>query len=625
MKRKIARYYLAGAVALITGLVYLFSLRNGFVEWDDNLYVFENLHIRSITPDFFRWAFSTFHAGNWHPLTWISLAGDYAVWRLIPLGYHLTNDILHTINALLVVLLVTRLLGISRERTAAGVPVSFPDERQVLIAGGVTGLLFGLHPVHVESVVWIAERKDLLCACFYLLSVMMYLKHAAAGASAGAGSARSLFRKYYVLALVFFMLALLSKPMAVSLPVVLLILDWHPFARIRSLRTLLSAVAEKLPFIALSLASSVVTVLAQKAGGTMALMETVPFATRLLVAASAVISYLRKMLLPVDLLFFYPYPRDASFSSMTYLISLVLVVGMTVVFFSVAKRNRLWLAVWSYYLVTLLPVIGLVQVGMQSQADRYTYLPSLGPFLVAGLLVAACVPRGADEAVKKRRTLIIGAAVGLVMVVLSVLTVRQVSVWKDSITLWSSVIDREPEESFFAFHNRGIAFSRLGELDKAIEDYHRAIALKPNFADTHSNLGIALFKKGLLEQAIAEYQTAIRLKPDLAEAHRNMAVALYSEGNFSEALKHYLVVASLRPDDAGAYADLGSAYGAMGDYDKAIENFLIALRLRPDFTDAHYNLAVAYSMTGQLDKANEHYEAAYRLVPRAAGGKALLK
>ena len=621
MKSKNAPYYLAGVVSLITGLVYLFSLQNGFVEWDDNLYVFENLQIRSITPDFFTWAFSTFHAGNWHPLTWISHALDYAVWGLNPLGHHLTNDILHAVNTLLVVLLVTRLVGAARERKAAGTPMSFPDEQQALIAGGVTGLLFGLHPVHVESVVWVAERKDLLCALFYLLSIMMYLKHAAEDSSACTGTALPVFRKHYMLTLVFFILALLSKPMAVSLPVVLLILDWYPFARIRSLQTFRSAVFEKIPFIALSLASSVVTVLAQKAGGTMVLMETVPFSTRLLVAAGALISYLRKMILPADLLFFYPYPREVSFLSATYLAALVLVIAITLFFFVMVKRQRLWLAVWSYYVFTLLPVIGLVQVGMQSQADRYTYLPSLGPFLVAGLAVAAWIPGRSHDAAKRGRALKVATA-AVVMVILSVITVRQIGVWKDSITLWSSVIEKEPEEVFFAFHNRGIAFSRLGEFDKAIADYHTAMALKPNFADTHSNLGVALLKKGLIEQAIEEYQTAILLKPDFADAHRNLAVALYTSGNFAGALKEYLVVASLRPEDAGAYADLGSAYGAMGDYDKAIENFLTALRLRPDFADAHYNLAVAYSMTGQLDKAREHYEAANRLAPRAAGGKA---
>ncbi len=620
MKSKNAPYYLAGVVSLITGLVYLFSLQNGFVEWDDNLYVFENLHIRSITPDFFRWAFSTFHAGNWHPLTWISHALDYAVWGLNPLGHHLTNDILHAVNTLLVVLLVTRLVGTAGERTAEGVPASFPDEQQALIAGGVTGLLFGLHPVHVESVVWIAERKDLLCAMFYLLSIMMYLKYAAEDVSARTGTALPVFRKYYLLTLVFFILALLSKPMAVSLPVVLLILDWYPLARIGSRKTFRRAVFEKIPLIALSLASSVVTVLAQKAGGTMVLMETVPFSTRLLVAAGALISYLRKMILPADLLFFYPYPRDVSFSSATYLAALVLVVAITAVFFVMVKRQRLWLAVWTYYVVTLLPVIGLVQVGMQSQADRYTYLPSLGPFLVAGLAVATWMPgRAHDARTRGRAVKVVAAAVGIVMLVLSVLTIRQIGVWKDSITLWSSVIEKDPQEVFFAFHNRGIAFSRLGAFDKAIADYYKAIALKPNYADTHSNLGIALLNKGLREQAIAEYQTAIRLKPDFADAHRNLAVALYTSGNFAGALKEYLVVASLRPEDAGAYADLGSAYGAMGDYDKAIENFLTALRLRPDFADAHYNLAVAYSMTGQLEKAREHYEAAYRLSPRSTG------
>ena len=263
------KYYLAGFVALVTFLIYLTALRNDFINWDDGPYVYENPHIRSLNAAFFKWAFFDFYESNWHPLTWVSHAVDYAIWGLNPLGHHLTNIILHTINAFIVVFLVIRLLEAWKERTTWNGPPSFLNERAALIAAGTTGLLFGLHPVHVESVAWVAERKDLLCALFFLLSIIAYTKYASGmdKEPVNSNKAPRFFNKNYLAALGLFILALLSKPMAVSLPVVLLVLDWFPFNRIRSGRTLWAAGVEKLPFIALSLVSSIITVLAQKAGG----------------------------------------------------------------------------------------------------------------------------------------------------------------------------------------------------------------------------------------------------------------------------------------------------------------------------------------------------------------------
>jgi Flp pilus assembly protein TadD len=315
------------------------------------------------------------------------------------------------------------------------------------------------------------------------------------------------------------------------------------------------------------------------------------------------------------LTFFYPYPKDVSIASPSYFVPLILIIGITVASFLVIKRQRIWLSVWTYYLVTLIPVLGIVQVGTQEMADRYTYLPSIGPFLIAGL-AAGLVLGKADAAGKQRTVLVRYGGVALLLLSLSPITFSQIGIWRDSITLWSSVIAKFPTRAFFAYHNRGLAFNRRGEIDRAIEDYHKAISLNPRYPDAHSNLGIALYQKGLVDQAIAEYRVAIQLDPRNANAHKNMGVALYMSSRFAEALEHYLIVATLRPDDAGAHMDLGSAYGALGDYYKAIEHFQTALRIRPDFADAHYNLATAYSMTGRMDKANDHYEKARRLNPR---------
>jgi tetratricopeptide (TPR) repeat protein len=266
--------------------------------------------------------------------------------------------------------------------------------------------------------------------------------------------------------------------------------------------------------------------------------------------------------------------------------------------------------------LTLIPVLGLVQVGGQAMADRYTYLPGLGPFLILGLMVAW----GAEK--MYRRTPAIkysGAAAGIfLLAAISLLTWKQIRVWENSLTLWTYVIEKEPARISIAYNNRALAFFTKGDIESAIEDYHRAIAQDPGYAEAHSNLGVALSKKGLVDEAIREFQIAVRLSPRLANAHRNLAPALYKSGRIAEALEQYVIVAELLPADAGAHADLGSAYGTMGSYDKAIEHFQIALRLQPDLADTHYNLGIAYQAKGLMDQAVAHLEAAARLNPSDA-------
>ncbi|MGD0887443.1 MAG: hypothetical protein ABSA46_21585 [Thermodesulfovibrionales bacterium] len=277
--RRRVPYYLAAFVSLITFSVYLPALRNDFVSWDDDLYVINNLHIRSLDWAFFQWAFSGFYASNWHPLTWVSHAFDYAFWGLNPLGHHLTNTMLHAMNTFLVVLLCIKLLEMWKERSMPEEASAFLDERRIVIAAGVTGLLFGLHPLHVESVAWVAERKDLLCGLFFLLSISAYANHIRALVNEPLEkkeAASRFFKRSYLVSLVFFVLALLSKPMAVSLPVVLLLLDWYPFQRIRSRKSFRDSCVEKLSFIVCSLISSILTIMAQRTKGAMTMTAFVP-------------------------------------------------------------------------------------------------------------------------------------------------------------------------------------------------------------------------------------------------------------------------------------------------------------------------------------------------------------
>ena len=264
---KRTKYIIAFSVAVVTFIVFLPALQNEFLNWDDIEYISGNSFIRSLDTQLLKSAFLEFHAWNWHPLTWLSHAVDYSVWGLNPLGHHLTNNILHALNTLLVVLLVMRLIGVFK-KTAGNNALSQPflHDRTIMITGAATGLLFGLHPLHVESVAWAAERKDLLCAFFFLLTIITYAHYVIEiSARTSVNYASRFFNRKYLYALGFFILSLLSKPMAVTLPFVLLILDWYPFKRIQSLKTFWTTSIEKLPFLALALISSVLTVLAQKA------------------------------------------------------------------------------------------------------------------------------------------------------------------------------------------------------------------------------------------------------------------------------------------------------------------------------------------------------------------------
>ncbi|MGC2062233.1 MAG: tetratricopeptide repeat protein, partial [Thermodesulfovibrionales bacterium] len=393
---------------------------------------------------------------------------------------------------------------------------------------------------------------------------------------------RQVFDKHYILSLAFFILALLSKPMAVSLPAVLLILDWYPFKRITSLKTLSTSFIEKFPFIALSIASSIVTILAQKAGGSVAPMTALPFSTRMLVAAQSLIMYLWKMILPLNLIPLYPYPRDISFFSLEFLAPMFLVVVITAACIVMLRKAKLWFTVWLYYAVTLLPVIGIVQVGSQSMADRYTYLPSFGPFLIAGLIAAGIYEKAGTfkkgGALPKAGSIVTAS---VILVVMSYAAVRQIGIWRDGITLWDHVIEKEPLKVPLAYNNGGFALMDKGRIDEAIEYFQTAIRLDPADEKAFNNLGLAYKAKGLYDKAIDQFRAALTLSPDDAEVHNNLGVVFKYKGMSVE----------------------------------AIEEHRIALRLRPAYAEAHFNLGVIYLDSGALDKAREEFEAGLKIKP----------
>ena len=625
------KYFLAAAVALLTFIVYLPALRNEFVYWDDNLYIFENPPIRSLDASFFRWAFLDFHASNWHPLTWISHAVDYALWGLNPLGHHLTSILLHAINTALVVLLALKLRETARIRSAPNTLPSFLNDRTVLIAAGTTGLLFGLHPVHVESVAWVAERKDLLCALFFLLSIMAYVYYAVSQQSAvygpqseGEGTdevgGKNFFtNKQYLLSFVLFVFALMSKPMAVTLPVVLLILDWYPVKRIRSFKTFWTATIEKTPFIVLSVVSSLLTILAQKAGGSLSSIDKIPLSIRVPVAAKSLMAYLGKMLMPQDLIPFYPYPKDASLFSFEYGTSIIMVIGITTACVMLAKKQKVWLSVWGYYVITLIPVLGIIQVGGQSMADRYTYLPSLGPFLIVGLCTAGIAEKVNDVKSKNLLRKVFSFAAGLLLITyLTYLTVEQTAVWRNSIGLWTYVIEKEPGRVPLAYNNRGLVYYKTGQFDKAAADFQEAVTLRPSYLDAYSNLGMAYYQIGRMDRAIENFDKAISLEPAYYKAYNNRAMTLGKMGRLDDAIADYRRAIALNPSSPQTYFNLGILHAQAGLFDQAIESFSRSLAADPAYADAYSSRALAYTFTGQYDRALDDFARALAMVRNPA-------
>ncbi len=618
MERSNRIYYLASIVALVTFAVYLPSLRNDFTGWDDTGWVVENPHLRSLSASFFRWAFLDFYRAYWCPLTCISFAIDHRLWGNAPVGYHLTNTLLHAANSYLVVWLIARLLMFRRISGTGERPVHMSG-RSVLIVAGTVGALFGLHPLHVESVAWITERKDVLCAFFFLLSLIAYdhfIRHLGSAAEREPG--KTLFlRKYPFLAGLSFVLALLSKPMAVSLPLVFLILDWYPYGRLRSLRDARAMFTEKLPFFALSAVSVVLTLLAQATGGGLSMMQFTSWTSRILIAASTLIVYLWKVLFPVHLMPYYPYPDNVSLRSGEYLLAAALVGVITIVSVSIIKKQKVWLSVWIYYVITLLPVLGIIQAGNQAMADRFMYLPSLGPFLLVGLATAQGVERlYAGKAASRpfsRMTLFILA--GLLLASLSLLTMKQIGIWKNGITLWSSVIEQVPARAYRAYNNRGFVYLRTGQFGKAVDDYTEAIEKNASYDEAYLGRGQAFQSLGQIDRAINDLTMAIALKPGYYEAYNSRGIAFQGQGKFGKAIADYSQAIALHPSDPRIYNNRATAFYRTGALERALDDYTRSLDLEPSSPKTYLNRSLVLKKMGRFGPALEDCTRALALDP----------
>ncbi len=527
----------AGAAAF---LVYLGSLDNAFVTWDDTHYIVENEHIRTLNWAFLKWAFTAVVQANYHPLTMISLALEYAAFGLNPWGYHLGNALWHSIDTALVFLLVVRLYGAPREALA---------RKKALTTALITALLFALHPMHVESVAWASERKDVLSTFFFLLTLLSYLSYVSKN------------RKplYYGLTLITFILALLSKPMVITLPVVLLIIDFYPLARFGS--NIKKIIIEKIPFFALSILSAAVTLWAQRSGGAMQKLGYYSNVEAIVIPIRAYVFYLYKLIVPRGLTPLYPMPLDSGFFTLATLIPLALLIIITAITAQRALRGRrIYLAVWLYYIITLLPVIGIIKVGGQSAADRYTYITTIPIFILAG---AYCASFWNDRTKTWRRNTVFAVA-AVVLIIFAFLTTEQIKVWKDPLTFWSYVIKQYPERMLIPYHKRGIAYAKSGAFSLAEEDF----------------------------------STGIRLSPSESLPYYNRSQVRASLGNYEGAIDDLSTLLQIDPGYTAVYYERGRIYERIGQYELAIKDIRETLRLQPD-------LAEAYIIINRLNKKIE--------------------
>lgn len=558
---------LGACLLLLTLGIYAPVRHFDFINYDDPVYVTQNLHVTSgLNADNLRWAFTNTEVANWFPLTWISLMADCQFWGFEAGPQHLTNVLLHTASTLLLFALLKRMT----RATGPSAMVAF---------------LFALHPLHVESVAWVAERKDVLSVLFWMLTLLSYARYVSRP-KPGA----------YLLTLLLYCLGFLAKPMVVTLPAVLVLLDFWPLRRYppsgSRAQFIHGQTREKAPFFVLAILMSVTTVLVQRSGGAVRPVELFSVSTRVANAVVSASVYIRDMLWPMRLAVFYPLRESppvwqviASGAALVMITAVVL--GLV--------RTRPYLAVgWSWYLVTILPVIGIIQVGDQSHADRYMYIPMVG--------LSVMLAWGAADVWQhwpKTRSVLagLGAAAGLACLML---TARQVSYWENSKTLFMHALQVTGDNAI-AHGCLGDALRVEGRYEDALVEYRQAIAIEPRYVAALINLGADLGLLGRPQEALAPLSSAIRLKGDDVDARNAFGLALAMQGRLKEAEEQFGVAIRLKPDSVMAHTMLGNTFGNLGRMDDAIAQFQEALRLQPNSAEARVNLQKALAMRDRVN------------------------
>jgi len=578
-------------LAAMTFAVFGQTLSHEFVNFDDNDYVYDNPVVaQGLTLKGLFWAFS-FHASNWHPVTWLSHMLDCQLYGLSPGGHHLTNVLLHTATVVLLFRVLRRMTG-------------------ALWRSAFVAALFAIHPLRVESVAWIAERKDVLSGLFFVLTIGAYVRYAR----------HSWSPVRYGLVLLLFALGLMSKPMLVSLPLVLLLLDYWPLNRwpaqagegpgLSLVRGMVPkrVILEKLPLLALSAACCVATMLAQR--GALQSIQIIPLPLRLANALVSCLVYLRQMVFPAGLAALYPFPLDGHPSWEVALAGL-LVASLTAVALGLRSRQP-WIFIgWLWYLVMLQPVLGVILAGGQAHADRFTYLPQIGIYVALTWQLAEW---GAKWHVGRAA---MRAFVAATLGALALCAWKQTAYWKNSETLWNRALECTTN-NYIAHNDLGNLLLQKGQLDQAIAHYKIALQIFPGYEEAQFNLGTALAKNGQMDEAIIQYQKGLQIYPGNAAAHINLAYVLLQEGKAEEAIAQYRIALRINPGDAKGHFEFGNILLQLDRVDEAIAQIQESLQIKPDDANAQNNLANAFLRKGNLDEAMVHYRLALQIAPNFA-------
>jgi len=504
-----------------------------FINYDDDVYITSNLNVQAgLTRESVYWAFMTSHFANWHPVTWLSHMLDYELYGDRPKGHHLTSLFFHVASTLILFIVLVRMTG-------------------ELWRSGFVAAMFALHPLNIESVAWVAERKNVLSALFWLITVWAYIHY----------TEKPNIKNYSLVSLCF-VLGLMTKPMLVTLPFALILLDYWPLRRFKFLQEsdssailekniakeseFLRLVLEKIPLFLLTVASSVVTFMVQKTGGALLAMETISLSARLNNAMISYVKYLGKMMWPKKLAIVYPHAENI-ISVWEGIFCGTALLGITIISIRLVKKAPYFAVGWFWYLGTLVPVIQIVQTGTHPMADRYAYVPLIGIFIV----IAWGIPELISKWRYKEKVLSISA--GVVILVLIVVAWVQVGHWKNTITIFKhavSVTENQYPSFAVAYDNLGYALAEKGDIGAAITYYKTAIKINPNYATTYNNLGVVLAQQGSLKEAITYYKTAIKINPNFAQAYNNLGHALGRKGDISAAITHYKTAIKINPNSA---------------------------------------------------------------------------
>ena len=561
------------------------TLQYNFVNYDDGLYVYENRMIsKGVTLEGVRQAITRPHGDNWHPLTSFSHMLDVQLYGLNSGGHHRTNVLLHLATVILLFLVLRQTTG-SLWRSA------------------FVAAVFAIHPLRAESVAWISERKDVLSGLFFMLTLGAYFRYVRHPFSVSR----------YAAVAVFFTLGLMSKPMLVTLPFVLLLLDFWPLSRFQTLepkKTIVRLVLEKIPLLLLTAVFCGITVWTQQHTIDAAKNLSAPW--RFGNAFCSYATYIKQMVFPARLVPFYPHP-GTGLPLWEIGASVALLAGISWGVFAGRKKHPYLITGWLWYLGMLVPVIGIMQVGAQAHADRYTYLPQIGLAIMAVWLAADWC-----ASLRYRRE-VLSTAATVVLAVLTIAAHKQTRYWHDSFSLWSHTLACN-DGNYLAHKNLGLAFYKRGSLDEAIRHYKRSIEINPNVAATYSSLGSALYEQGKTDMAVKNYEKALEINPEYLEAHTNLGNIFSRQGQFDKAILHLEKALQINPSLAQAHNSLGIVFSKQEKFDKAVSHFEKALEINPDLAEAHANLGSLFSRQGLVDKATPHFEKFLEINPGNAKG-----